>query len=197
MKKITFGFLVAMLVVFTGCSQKDVEVAEETKTQTPKSVEKKEQTANETVQPMQSETQTEQSNSSEKMEQAAESMSDKKDEMVKKVVAPMLDNIYFDYDKFSIKGDMRTVLKSNYSKLDKSTYSGTITLEGHCDERGSNEYNFALGLKRAQSVKTELIGYGVNPAQIKIMSYGENKPLCTKQNENCWSKNRRVETILD
>lgn len=193
MKKITFGFLVAMLVVFTGCSQKDVEVAEETKTEA-KSVEKKEQTTQETTQPMASETQTEQSNSTQNVESTQEMA---KAETSEEKVIPTLENIYFDYDKFVIKGDMRSVLKSNYSKLEDGKYDGTITLEGHCDERGSNEYNFALGLKRAQSVKTELIGYGVNPAQIKIMSYGENKPLCTKQNEDCWSKNRRVESILD
>lgn len=188
MKRLTFGFLVALLVVFTGCSQKDVEVTEETKTeQTNKSAETN------TQEPVQSQTQVEQTNS----EAAAPVVEEQKDEVVKEVVAPMLDNIYFEYDKFGIKGDMRTALKSNYKKLEMSSYAGTVTLEGHCDERGSNEYNFALGLKRAQSVKNELIGYGVDPSQIKIMSFGENKPLCTKQNEACWSKNRRVETVLD
>lgn len=194
MKRLTFGFLVALLVLFTGCSQKDVEVTEETKTAQQEAQKSAEETTQESVE---SQTQTAQTNSADAVEQAASTVEEKKDEIVKEVVAPMLDNIYFDYDKFAIKGDMRSVIKANYKKLDESTYSGTITLEGHCDERGSNEYNFALGLKRAQSVKSELIEYGVNPSQIKIMSFGENKPLCTKQTEDCWAKNRRVETILD
>ena len=175
MKKLTLGFFISAMVLFTGCSQKDVNVSEENTTK---------------AQPT-SENKTESSSVSSSVESSSTNTSAEK----KVVVAPELKKIYFDFDKYVIRNDMRSVLKANSTEIIDSGYKGDITLEGHCDERGSNEYNFALGLKRAQSVKSELVEYGVNPSQIKIISYGENEPLCTEKTESCWAKNRRVELI--
>lgn len=177
MKNLTLGLFISAMVIFTGCSQKDVEVSEET-------------TTNSQQDSTQTDSQTESSQTNSSMESSTTNSSDMSAE------TPMLDNIYFDYDKFTINSEMRSIVKANSSKIVDSKFTGDITLEGHCDERGSNEYNFALGLKRAQTVKTELVGYGVNPSQIKIISYGENQPLCTDKTQNCWSKNRRVEAIV-
>lgn len=71
-----------------------------------------------------------------------------------------------------------------------------VIIEGHCDERGTNEYNFALGQKRADSAKQYLITLGIISSRIDIISYGEEKPLCTEQNESCWQKNRRAHFVF-
>lgn len=174
MKKLTLGVFVSAMVIFTGCSQKDVEVSEETSQTQSQTAAKKDEASGVSSSVENSSTNSSATNS---------------------VKGPDLNNIYFDYDKFVIRSNMRPVVKTNSDRIMDSGYTGDITLEGHCDERGSNEYNFALGLKRAGTVKNELVGYGVNPSQIKIISYGENQPLCTDKAENCWSKNRRVELI--
>lgn len=182
LKKLSFVFLVSLVVLFSGCSQKDVEVTEEGTNQPQAQQDKKQEEAKQdTV--AQGETTSDAQNT--------------EGETTTSVSVPELDTVYFDYDKFVIRADMRGVVSQNENKLKESGYDNMITLEGHCDERGSNEYNFALGLKRAVSVKNELIEAGVNPSNIKTISYGENQPLCTEKNEGCWSKNRRVEYKLE
>ncbi len=101
--------------------------------------------------------------------------------------------VYFDFDKFNIRDDMASVVEDVAGKL-KTAHSGaTVKLEGNCDEWGTDEYNYALGLKRAKSVKDTLVAHGVSEANLKLISYGESNPTCTEKNEACWSKNRRVE----
>lgn len=101
-----------------------------------------------------------------------------------------LEDIHFDYDKYDIKEKDREILNNLGSWLMKNKDS-KIQIEGHCDERGTNEYNLALGERRANSTKQYLVALGVNAARITTISYGEEKPLCTDSNEGCWSKNRR------
>lgn len=104
--------------------------------------------------------------------------------------------IQFDFDKFVIRADMENKLKANaaLSKAAASIYN--LKLEGNCDEWGSDEYNYALGLKRAKSTKDALVADGVDAARISMVSFGESNPTCTEQTRECWAKNRRVDFKL-
>lgn len=96
--------------------------------------------------------------------------------------------VYFDFDKFNIRGDMAAVVQEVADKLKASHADATVKLEGNCDEWGTDEYNYALGLKRAKSVKDTLVQYGVAEANLKLISYGESNPVCTEKNDACWAK---------
>ena len=99
--------------------------------------------------------------------------------------------IYFGYDRCSFSDDDKKTLRNNAERLDVST-TKTIILEGYTDERGSHEYNLALGECRSKSVLNYLSDFGVT-AKLSTVSFGEEKPACSEHNETCWSKNRRVE----
>jgi peptidoglycan-associated lipoprotein len=99
-------------------------------------------------------------------------------------------DIYFDYDKGDIRADQQTALQGDIAFL-KQHPDIRFTVEGHCDERGSTEYNLALGDNRANAVKNALIQGGVSAGNIKTISYGKEKPFCTESNEACWQQNRR------
>lgn len=101
-------------------------------------------------------------------------------------------SVYFDYDKYDIREDMMGTVKGNANLLKNKTFK----LEGNCDEFGSDEYNFALGLKRANAVKTALVNDGVAADSISMVSLGEGNPTCTDKTQECWAKNRRVEVKL-
>lgn len=101
-------------------------------------------------------------------------------------------NILFDYDKFDIRDDMQEAMKGNGALLKGKT----VKLEGNCDEFGSDEYNYALGLKRANAVKTALVNDGMDPNAISMVSFGESNPVCLEKTPECWQKNRRVEFKL-
>ena len=100
--------------------------------------------------------------------------------------------VYFEFDKFNLTEDNMQIASSNADIL--SSNSDSIKLEGNCDEWGSDEYNYALGLKRAKAVKNAIISNGVDAARISMVSYGESNPICNEKSKSCWSKNRRVET---
>ncbi len=99
--------------------------------------------------------------------------------------------IHFDYDRCSFTDDTKKILRNNAERLGIDS-TQEIILEGHTDERGSNEYNLALGECRSKSVLNYLSDFGVN-AKLSIVSFGEEKPVCSEHGEECWSKNRRVE----
>lgn len=101
-------------------------------------------------------------------------------------------SILFDYDKFDIRQDMQDSMAKN-ALLVKGK---SIKLEGNCDEFGSDEYNFALGLKRAHAVKTELVNSGISADAISMTSFGESNPVCLEKTQECWAKNRRVDFKL-
>lgn len=103
--------------------------------------------------------------------------------------------IYFDFDKSNIKPDQRSALEKNAQLL--SNYQTVkVRLEGHCDERGTDEYNMALGQRRANSIESFLSDYGISRSRISTISYGEMRPVDTGQSESAWSKNRRCEIII-
>ena len=99
-------------------------------------------------------------------------------------------DVYFDYDKAEVRGDQQSSVQADSQFLNQHT-NMNITVEGHCDERGSTEYNLALGDSRASAVKSALTAAGVNASRIKTISYGKEKPFCTESNEACWQQNRR------
>jgi len=102
---------------------------------------------------------------------------------------------YFDYDKSDIRPDARETLTRNAAALKTilADFPGaSIVIEGHCDERGSAEYNLGLGDRRATAAKDFLVGLGISPDRLKTISYGKERPQCTEQNETCWQKNRRA-----
>jgi len=103
--------------------------------------------------------------------------------------------IYFDFDKSEIRSDQRSSIINNGQLL--SRYKKVkILVEGHCDERGTNEYNLALGQRRADAVKAFLVDYGIDSSRISTMSYGEERPVDTGHNETAWAKNRRSESVI-
>jgi peptidoglycan-associated lipoprotein len=106
-----------------------------------------------------------------------------------------LQNIYFDYDKSSIREDAREILKANAGIFTKKSEAGII-IEGHCDERGTAEYNMALGERRAQEAKQYLMNLGINASRMETISYGEERPLDAKSTEEAWAKNRRAQFLL-
>jgi len=99
-------------------------------------------------------------------------------------------DVYFDYDQSDIRGDQQASIQADAQFLSQHP-NVSFTIEGHCDERGSTEYNIALGDKRATAVKSALAAAGVNASRIKTISYGKEKPFCTESNEACWQQNRR------
>ena len=99
-------------------------------------------------------------------------------------------DIFFDYDKYNIRTDQQSSLQGDAQFLSQHS-SVTFIIEGHCDERGSTEYNLALGTNRAEAVKSALVQAGVAANRIKTISYGKEKPFCTESNEQCWQQNRR------
>ena len=99
-------------------------------------------------------------------------------------------DIYFDYDKSDIRADQQASLQADVAFLSQHA-NVNFTIEGHCDERGSTEYNLGLGDKRASAVKNALTAAGVSPSRIKTISYGKEKPFCMESNEACWQQNRR------
>jgi peptidoglycan-associated lipoprotein len=99
-------------------------------------------------------------------------------------------DIYFDYDKYDIRADQQSTMQGDIDFL-RQHPNIQFTIEGHCDERGSTEYNLALGDNRANAVKSALVQGGVSSGNIKTISYGKEKPVCTESNEQCWQQNRR------
>ena len=102
--------------------------------------------------------------------------------------------VNFDYDKFNIRNVDNLKLFTNALNLNLHNNGYDILIEGHCDERGTIEYNLALGQRRAEAVKQYYIYLGIDIERIKTISYGKEKPLVLDSNENAWAKNRRVET---
>jgi peptidoglycan-associated lipoprotein len=99
-------------------------------------------------------------------------------------------DVYFDYDKSDIRADQQSSIQGDVAFLNQHG-NISILIEGHCDERGSTEYNLALGDQRANAVKNALTASGMNAGRIKTISYGKEKPFCTESNEACWQQNRR------
>ncbi len=98
--------------------------------------------------------------------------------------------VFFDYDQSEIRPDARTALQANANWMNRWT-STRIRVAGHCDERGTNEYNLSLGEERAAAVRDYLVGLGIDASRIATVSRGEESPFCNEATEGCWQENRR------
>jgi peptidoglycan-associated lipoprotein len=106
-----------------------------------------------------------------------------------------LKEVYFDFDKYDIRAEDAKTLDANASWL-KSNADNLVLIEGHADERGTNEYNLALGERRAKSTMNYLVSQGIQANRITIISYGEERPVCNEKTEACWAKNRRANFLV-
>ncbi len=104
-------------------------------------------------------------------------------------------DIYFDYDKYAIRADQAPISQQDAAYL-RAHPEIKIVVQGHCDDRGSEEYNLGLGDNRANELKAELVKMGISGDRIKTISYGKEKPFCTQDNEECWQSNRRDHIAL-
>jgi peptidoglycan-associated lipoprotein len=123
-------------------------------------------------------------------EQGAVTPSSPSDEMISMAD---LGAVYFAYDRYDIREDAKPTLRANADAIQANSGEGVITIEGHCDERGSEEYNLALGDRRASGVKRYLVDLGVSASRLRTVSFGEAKPAVVGHDESAWRYNRRSE----
>ncbi|MXX85650.1 MAG: peptidoglycan-associated lipoprotein Pal, partial [Acidobacteria bacterium] len=103
-----------------------------------------------------------------------------------------LADVYFAYDESELTDASRSALQANSAWLQRPYVSATIQIEGHCDERGTVEYNQALGERRARAAYDYLVSLGVPDSRLEMISYGKERPQCTESDEDCWQRNRRA-----
>ncbi len=183
MKRFVFFLLVIVLVSF-GCEQKVVTKPEEQ----PQVKKEAEEAPRAKAAEKAPEKVTEQ-----KVPSEVESIGAKAEALEEK--EGMFNDIHFDFDKYDVQETYKPELKSIAAWMTKNANS-KMSVEGHCDDRGTNEYNLALGDRRAKAVKDFLVSLGVPSSRIETISYGEEKPLCTDQTEECWAKNRRAHFVV-
>ena len=111
------------------------------------------------------------------------------------VESAALRDIFFDFDKYDVRPADKGTLEENAKWL-KSNQSALLLIEGHTDERGTNEYNLALGERRAKATRDYLVSVGIDAGRITVISYGEERPVCTDKTEACWAKNRRAHFLV-
>ena len=191
------------LTLFSGCAEKKAVVKDETALQEQK-VAAAQDTAPAAAQQAATAAVTDDDAAKRAQEQAAKDEAARKaaaarEAWLKKNAAALTDlniqNIYFDYDKSSIRPDAREILKANAEIFNKNG-NATIVVEGHCDERGTAEYNMALGERRAQETKQYLVNLGINASRIETISYGEERPLDNRSIDEAWAQNRRAQFLL-
>lgn len=175
MKKIgLLSFLVAA-VLFTGCSQKSMSTEGQGQGGSESSLNKMDKMTDETI----------------AQDMAEMTREGKGNYFNVNNSDEYIQSIYFGFDKYNLTDEQRAIAKNNAAKLDG--YQGKIKIEGNCDEWGTDEYNYALGLKRAKVVKDALVADGIAASSISLVSFGESNPVCTSKNKECWQKNRRAE----
>ena len=183
MKSILVSSVVAALLVLTGCSDKEPVVEADSAIQ-EKPVEAVVEKEAVEVEPVQ-----------EEMIESETSVITSDSNGIASVEGEF-STVYFDFDKFNIRQDMKSNVSNDVTLANTSASMYTVKLEGNCDEWGSDEYNFALGLKRSNTVKKALIAEGVDANRITMVSYGESNPTCSDKTKDCWAQNRRVDFKL-
>jgi len=178
MKKV---FIVLLIVVAFGCAKKQIKTTEEPTAKDKRAAEETVATKKEVVEDKLYTAKKEGDIASETEKITAE-------EAISR-------DVLFDFDQYDIRPDARPILDSVAAWM--NSHKGvSITIEGHCDERGTNEYNLALGEKRAKAARDYLSLLGVSSGRISLMTYGEERPACTQSSEECWQKNRRAHFVL-
>ncbi len=187
MKSIVLSSVAIAMLVFSGCADKEPVVDEK-----PQVAEKQDTTSTKQV----AEVKTETVSSDNAIISDSTGANSESDDMKIARLQKEFTTIYFDYDRFDIRSDMQNKVSNTATVANGPASEYSIKLEGNCDEWGSDEYNYALGLKRATSVKKALVAEGVNSSRISTISYGESNPVCSDKTKECWAKNRRVDFEL-
>jgi peptidoglycan-associated lipoprotein len=112
------------------------------------------------------------------------------------IVVPGLGDVFYAFDRSDLNTDSVEQLKTNANWMQRNT-ANSVIIEGHCDERGTSEYNLALGERRANSARDYIVNLGVAPVRLKTVSYGEEKPFAAGSNEEAWAQNRRAHFIAE
>jgi peptidoglycan-associated lipoprotein len=112
------------------------------------------------------------------------------------IILPGLGDLFYDFDKSDLRADAVEQLKTNANWM-QVFKNNSVIIEGHCDERGTNEYNLALGERRANSARNYTINLGIDPVRLKTVSYGEEKPFATGSTEEAWAQNRRAHFVAE
>lgn len=184
MKKLLLASTVLAMLLFTGCSQKnpDVDMSGKDGSSSSQVADKK---ANDISGMDSNNMDSNAKNAQNAVEQAIAMLEGK------------VQTVYFDFDKYDIRSDMQPVVQTNADVLSSNEAKDfSIKVEGNCDEWGTDEYNYALGLKRAKSVKDAIVSMGVSADRVMVVSFGESNPTCKESNKSCWDKNRRAEFKL-
>ena len=183
MKKVILSSVVTALLIFSGCADKDPVVSQDSH-MSPNNVATH---SSEEVVGVNSET----------IESSTiDQTTSDSNEIGMANLEKEMESIYFNFDKFDIRPDMRANVSTDASIANTKASKYLIKLEGNCDEWGSDEYNFALGLRRSNAVKKALVNEGVDASRITMVSYGESNPVCTAKTQACWAENRRVDLKL-
>ena len=183
MKNIVLSSVVTALLLLTGCSQNEPAVDTKSNTESTTNAQEVNAVETETVA------------SEESVVESSTALSTNANLSMSEIEA-QLSSVLFAFDVFEIDTTMQAKV-SQAAELGKNAASAySVKLEGNCDEWGSDEYNFALGLKRANSVKKALVAEGIDASRISMVSYGESNPVCSDKTQECWAKNRRVDFKL-
>ena len=193
MKKYLFYTILASFVLFSGCSQKDVEI--DTQDETAAQQTNADQTTQDDTLINQQKARDSESNldSVNQVDTADETVNDNNEDDNNIAQSELTKPILFAFDRFNLSPQMLQTARENSTKIIALGDSVKVKLEGNCDEWGSDEYNYALGLKRAKTVKDILVAEGFDINKISMVSYGESNPVCTEHTKECWSQNRRVD----
>jgi len=186
-KKIVLISIGTALLLFTGCSKKTPEV-DMTK--------KSEMNANQNAKAADTKVSAMSNSMDTSANQTASNMNANGNDVNYKIaqLEQKTKIIHFDFDKYNIREDQKPLVEEDANIVNSDDAKDfSVKLEGNTDEWGTDEYNYALGLRRAKSVKSALVTLGVDANRLMIISYGESNPVCTEHNKACWAKNRRVE----
>lgn len=184
MKKILFSGSIAVMLLLSGCSTKEPAIDATTQDQAGTTEEVSPGTTPDSVDTDQV-----------AVEEGDMTVSGT-DETTMEGLESKMQTINFDFDKFDIRADMQERVDANAELANDKAAKYAIKIEGNCDEWGSDEYNYALGLRRANTVKTAMVNQGVAEDRISMVSYGESNPVCTDKTKECWAQNRRVDFKL-
>ncbi len=180
MKKVLLSSAIVAALLFTGCSSKDPSIDA---TNGAGSGQNANNNAN-----------TEAVNATDIM--VNENNTADSNEMSMSALESQMQSVYFNFDQFSLSNSMSEKVSDNAALATTKASAYMIKVEGNCDEWGSDEYNYALGLKRANNAKAMLIENGVSSERISMVSYGESNPVCNDKTKECWAENRRVDFKL-
>ena len=180
MKKVLLSSAIVAALIFTGCSSKDPSI------DTTKDANSGQNSYNNSN--------TETVTGTDIM--VNEDNSADSNEMSMSTLESQMQSVHFNFDQFSLSSSMTDKLSDNAALATTKASSYMVKIEGNCDEWGSDEYNYALGLKRANSAKAVLVEKGVSAERISMVSYGESNPVCNDKTRECWAENRRVDFKL-